>query len=217
MRLMNQLERRLYRYRIQPFFRYLIFAMAGIAMLQFFIPAYPLISKLFFIRDLVFAGEVWRIVSFLIIPPSLGGLLQIALMLYFYYFIGTALESRWGARRFLLYYLIGALAAILAGLITGFGVNEYLYLSMFFAFAIQYPDFQLLLFFMLPIKVKWLAAFNAVFIVFRFFTSGWPHKLAIVFSLLNLILFFGGDLLTISRQTIAQWQRRRIFKQNTRR
>lgn len=217
MNLLNQLERRLHRFRIQPFFRYLIFAMAGFYLLDLFSPTFNLLEKMEFNRDLIIQGEVWRVVSFLLIPPSYGNPLTVALMLYFYYFIGTALESRWGARRFLLYYLIGALAAIIAGFITGIGTSQFLYLSMFFAFAIQYPDFQLLLFFVLPIKVKWLAAFNAAFYIFQLIVGDWAIRIAILFSLLNLILFFGGDLLTMARQAIAQWRRRQMFKNNSRR
>lgn len=223
-RLLNQLERKMHGVRIQPFFKYIIFAMAGVALLQFFIPRYPLVYWMALVRDLVFSGQIWRLLTFLLIPPLMegsilttSGIIQVALMLYFYYFIGTALEGRWGARRFLLYYAIGALAAILAGLISGIGFNQFLYLSMFFAFAIQYPDFQLLLFFVLPIKVKWLALFNAVYHIYLFAIGTWPVRLAILFSLLNLVLFFGGDLLTMARQSIAQWRRRQLFKKNTRR
>lgn len=216
MRLMNNLERKLAGLRIQPFFRYIVFAMAGVFLLQFFVPQYPLIAQMMFQRDLVLRGQVWRVLTFLLVPPALGGLLQAALMLYFYYFIGTALEARWGARRFLLYYLIGALGAIAAGFITGFGVNQFLYLSMFFAFAIQYPDFQLLLFFVLPIRVKWLALFNAVYHLYLFIIGGWPTRVAIVLSLLNLILFFGGDLVTMISQTVNQWRRRMAFRRNMR-
>lgn len=216
MRLMNNLERKLAGLRIQPFFRYIMFAMAGVFLLQFFVPQYPLIAQMMFQRDLVLRGQVWRVLTFLLVPPALEGLLQAALMLYFYYFIGTALEARWGARRFLLYYLIGALGAIAAGFITGFGVNQFLYLSMFFAFAIQYPDFQLLLFFVLPIRVKWLALFNAVYHLYLFIIGGWPTRVAILLSLLNLILFFGGDLVTMISQTVNQWRRRMAFKRNMR-
>jgi len=216
MSFINKMERKMYGWRIQPFFRYIIFAMAGVYLLHYLVPQYPLIAQMMFVRDLILQGQVWRLVTFLLIPPSLGGIIQTALMLYFYYFIGTALEGRWGARRFLLFYLVGALAAIIAGFITGYGVNQFLYLSMFFAFAIQYPDFQLLLFFMLPIKVKWLALFNALYHLYLFIIGGWPIRVAIVLSLANLVLFFGGDLLTMVRQGIAQWRRRLIFKKNSR-
>lgn len=215
MGILNKLERWLHKYRVRPFFNYIVFAMAGIYLLNLFFPQFFLTFRLSLIREAVFNGEVWRLLTFLIIPPG-GSILQTALTLYFYYFIGTALEARWGARRFLVYYAVGTAAAIIAGLLTGYGTNLYLNLSLFFAFAIQYPDFQLLLFFILPIKVKWLALLNAVYYVYGFISGTWPLRIAILFSLVNLILFFGGDLINKSRLAIQQWKRRQIFKKNSR-
>lgn len=215
MSILNKLERWLHKYRVKPFFNYIVFAMAGIYLLNLFFPQFFLTFRLSLIRESVFNGEVWRLLTFLINPPG-GSILQTALTLYFYYFIGTALEARWGARRFLVYYAVGAAAAIIAGMLTGFGTNLYLNLSLFFAFAIQYPDFQLLLFFILPIKVKWLALLNAVYYVYGFISGTWPLRIAILFSLVNFILFFGGDLINKSRLAIQQWKRRQIFKKNSR-
>jgi len=214
--LMNRLERALYRLRVAPFFRYVVFAMAGIYVLDMIFPAFGLIGRMALITPLVFRGQVWRLVTFLLIPPLSASILQVALTLYFYYFVGTALEARWGARRFLLFYLIGAAAAMAAGLLTGVGTNEYLNLSLFFAFAIQYPNFELLLFFMLPVKVKWLALLNGVYYVYRFINGSWPVRSAIVASLVNILLFFGGDLLNLARAQIQQWKRRQQFRRNSR-
>jgi membrane associated rhomboid family serine protease len=215
LKFLNNLERKMIRFRIPPFYQYLVFAMAGIYLLDLFFPSFLLIFKLSLVSSLIFKGEVWRLLTFLIIPPG-GSILQTALTLYFFYFIGSALENRWGARRFLVYYAVGALAAILAGLLTGFGTNQFLNLSLFFAFAITYPDFQILLFFVLPIKVKWLALLNAFYYLYAFVQGGLAIRISIVFSLLNILLFFGGDLLNITRNEIRQWRRRQQFKRNTR-
>ena len=215
MKLLNNLERKMTRLRIPPFYQYFVFAMAGIYLLDLFFPSFFLILKLSLISTFVFRGEVWRLLTFLVIPPG-GGILQTALSLYFFYFVGSALESRWGARRFLVYYAVGALAAIIAGLLTGYGTNQFLNLSLFFAFAITYPDFQILLFFVLPIKVKWLALLNALYYLYAFAQGTWPIRIAILFSLLNILLFFGGDLLNLIRNETRQWQRRQQFKRNAR-
>ncbi len=215
MNFLNSIERKLSRFRIQPFFQYLVFIMAGVYLLDLFFPAFGLIYKMSLYTPLIFKGEIWRLATFLLIPPS-GSILQTLLTLYFYYFVGSALESRWGARRFLVFYAIGAASAIAAGLLTGFGTNLYLNLSLFFAFAIQYPNFQLLLFFFLPIKVKWLALLNALYYLYGLIAGNWPVRISILFSLLNIFLFFGGDLLNQSRSALAQWKRRRLFKMNSR-
>jgi len=213
--LLNRLEWKLQRIRIQPFFQYIVIAMAGVYLLDLFFPGFNLIYRMSLVTPLVFKGEVWRLFTFLLIPPG-GSILQSALTLYFYYFVGTAIEGRWGPRRFLIFYAIGAVSAMAAGLLTGFGTNLYLNLSLFFAFAIEYPNFQLLLFFILPIKVKWLALLNAVYFLYGFVMGGWPIRVAILFSLLNIILFFGGSLLTLARTAVIQWKRRRVFKRNSR-
>ncbi|NLD03832.1 MAG: hypothetical protein GX674_11025, partial [Clostridiales bacterium] len=101
MKLLNQLERKLYKFRIQPFFSYIVFAMAGIYLIDLFFPQFFLISRMMLFTPAVYAGEIWRLITFIIIPPG-GSILQTALTLYFYYFVGTALENRWGPRRFLL-------------------------------------------------------------------------------------------------------------------
>lgn len=213
--MLKKVERWLYRFRIQPFFQYLIITIAGVYVLDWLFPGFYLISKLSFSRSAIMRGEVWRLFSFLLLPP-LGGIFQVALTLYFYYFVGTALEGRWGPRRFLVFYSIGALCAILSGLITGFTTNLFLNLSLFFAFAIQYPDFQLLLFFMLPIKVKWLAAFNGLLYLYFFINGAWPERIALIFSLVNLLLFFGGDIYNHAASAVRQWKRRQAFRKNSR-
>ena len=215
MNLMDKVERKLYRLQIRPFFRYLIFAMAGVYLLQMFFPTFSLIGLLSLYMPAVYRGQLWRVLTFLIVPP-INSPLFVLLTMYFYYFIGTALENRWGARRVLLYYAIGALGAILAALLTQIGTNMYLYLSMFFAFAILNPENQVLLFFVIPVKMKWLAIINAAFYVYAFLIGSWAERIALLFSILNIILFFGGDIINLVSNSIAQWKRRQSFKNRRR-
>lgn len=215
MKWLNALERRLYRLRIQPFFRYVIFAMAGVYLLQLFFPAYNLLGQMALYMPMVYRGQIWRLLTFLLIPP-LSSPLYALLTLYFYYFIGTTLEARWGARRFFLYYVIGALGAILAAVLTQAGTNLYVYLSMFFALAILNPENQILLFFFLPVKMKWLALLSALYFVYMLVIGSWVQRAAIVFSLLNVILFFGGDIINLVRSNLSQWRRRQEFKNHRR-
>ncbi|NLC31833.1 MAG: hypothetical protein GX781_00845 [Clostridiales bacterium] len=211
MKIVNRLERKLYRLQIHPFFKYIIFTMAGVYALQLFFPSFGLIGLLSLYMPLVYKGEIWRLLTFLIVPP-LQSPLYALLHLYFYYFIGTALENKWGQLRFLLYFIIGALGALIAALLTQVGTNYYLFMSMFFAFALIYPEQEMMLFFVLPIKMKWLALANALLFIYMFINGNWPSRVSLIFSLLNLILFFGGDMLNLSRNYIAQWNRRRVFK-----
>ena len=155
-----------------------------------------------------------RLITFVLLPPQTS-MIFIIFALYFSYMIGSALESEWGTCTFTVYYLIGVAGSIIAGIITGAAFNIYLNLSLFFAFAILFPDFQVMLFFILPIKVKYIAFFNAMFFVVNFLLGGWAEKAAIIASLLNLIVFFSGTLIkTIKRQGQYRKTRANFRNQN---
>ena len=147
---------------------------------------------------LVLHGEVWRIVTFALCPPSTGMLALIAI--YFYYWIGTTLEQYWGTPQFTIYFFSGLILTILYGFLVylfGYRVQitaEYVYLSMFFSFATLFPDMQVLLFFIIPVKMKWLALLDAAFFVFGILTTAFPLNLLPVVAILNYFIFCGGDL-----------------------
>ena len=101
-------------------------------------------------------------------------------------------------------------------MLTSYGTNRYLNLSLFFSFAILYPDAQILLYFVLPIRAKWLALLNGAIYVYEFINNPWPIRAAIIASLLNLLLFFGDDILNQIRLAIQQYRRRQAFKNRSR-
>ena len=149
---------------------------------------------------LVLHGQVWRLISFALIPPSTGMLALIAI--YFYYWIGSTLEQYWGTPQFTIYFFTGIILTVLYGFliyfITGVSIPitaEYVYLSMFFSFAVLFPDMQVLLFFVIPVKMKWLAILDAAFFVYGILTASFPMNLLPVVAVLNFFLFCGGDLL----------------------
>lgn len=121
----------------------------------------------------VLQGEIWRLVTFPFISgySSLSDILFLALFLYFYYWMGSVLEREWGTAKFSLYYLSGLVLTLLVAIIVSIatGTSPYMYgtdyvnLSMFFAFAMLYPDAQVMLLFIIPVKIKWLAWVDAAF------------------------------------------------------
>ena len=150
----------------------------------------------------ILRGQVWRLISFVFIPPSTGILAFIAF--YFYYFLGSTLEQQWGTARFNLYFFSGVVLTILFGFliywITGVSVSltaYYLFLSMFFSFAVLFPDMQVLLFFVIPVKMKWLAILDALFFLYGIFTTPFPANLVPVVAILNFFLFCEEDLLVM--------------------
>ena len=192
---LNKLERKYGRYRIENLMNTIVMGMGLVYVLDFLcyhIMQVPLAPLLAFDRAAILHGQVWRLFTFIFLPPS-ASILWILISLYFYWLLGSQLESHWGSFRFNVFYLCGMLGTILSGFLTGYATNSYLNLSLFLAFALLYPDFEVLVFFILPIKVKYLALLDAVSLVLMFFTASWSGKLALIVSLVNLALFFGGD------------------------
>ena len=213
-RWINRMELRCRRYAIPNLMTYIVAGMALVFMLD--IMGLRASYLLYLNRGSVFQGQIWRLVSFIFLPPS-ASLLWILFSLYFYWMIGNALESYWGAFRFNLFYLIGVLGTILGAMITGSATNVYLNFSLFLAFAILNPDFQILVFFFLPLKIKYLAIVNLAFYAVMMFMGTWADRIAILVSLLNITLFFGGDLLNQVRTQSRYWRTRANFKRNYRR
>ncbi len=217
MKWFNKLERKYGRYAIHNLMYYLIILYAVGFVLEIF-------GNGFYSRYLsldmamIFKGQIWRLFTFIMGPPN-SSILFILLSLYFYYMIGTVLERTWGAFRFNMYMLSGWLLHILAALIIYlvFGVSfpfdtYYLNMSLFLAFATIAGEMEVLLCFIIPIKVKWLAYVDMVYfaltIIGGLFQSVLPinilyglfrigimatpvYAVAALVSLLNFIVFYG--------------------------
>ncbi len=171
--------------------KYIVISMGAVFVLDLFSSG-MLSGLLAFSRAGIMAGQVWRVISFIFIPIGSSPLF-IIFVLYFYWMIGEALENEWGIARFNLFYLTGIVGTIIAGMITGYATNHYLNLSLFFAFAILFPNVELRLFFILPVKVKWLAYVNAAYFVWQLIISSWPQRVALLVSVANIALFFWPD------------------------
>jgi hypothetical protein len=168
-----------------------------------------IVQNLFLDRQLLLSGEWWRLVTFVFLPP-MTNVLFLVFALWFFYFIGTTLENQWGAFRYNFYLLIAYLATIASVFIApnGFATNAYIGGSVFLAFAFLYPDFQILIFFILPVKVKWLALLTWAAYVYEFAVGDWMTRATIVASVLNFFLFFGVDVF----QTMKLGRRRMVRK-----
>ena len=165
-------------------------------------------------RSLLLMGQVWRLITFVFIPFSGGGPLSVILGIYFTWFIGTALEREWGDFRYTVYLLSGVLGTVLGCLLTGVTASTYcLSLSLLLAFAMLYPEVQLLLFFVIPIRVKYFGIFAAVLWVFSFLGASLPGKLDYLLSMLNVWLFFAPMVY----RSLRAWVRREQWKRKNRR
>jgi len=163
-----------------------------------------------FSRELIMQGQVWRLLTFLFDPEGSG--IFVVFALYLYWLMGTTLEREWGAVKFNLFYFCGVALTIISGFITGGATSHFLNMSLFFAFAILNPEFQLLLFFILPIKIKWLAIIDALYFAYMFVESGWQIRGSILACAVTLLIFFGGDII----ESIRRARRRAEWKRNFR-
>lgn len=187
---LNRLERKIGRHAIENLMKYLCVGMLGVFILDYLPMLKSASALLYFSRTLILQGQIWRLVTFVFLPPT-GSLLFILLNLYFYYFLGTSLENHWGSARFNLYYALGILGNIIAGFLTGYATNYYLNLSLLLSFAVLYPEMEFMLFFFLPVKVKWIGLFDAALLVYEFISASWAGRISLLFSLLPFFLFFG--------------------------
>ena len=191
------------RFGINNLMLYIVFGTLAVWLLGAMDRTNLLESYLAFDAAAVLHGQVWRIVTFVLIPES-GGI-WLLLFLYFYYFIGSTLEREWGSGRFTIYYLMGMLLTVVYGFVTYFVTGRsylmtanYINLSMFFAFATLFPDNRVLLFYFIPIKIKWLAIVDALYFVYAIFEGlgrgqGMMSFLPLV-AILNYFLFCGDTL-----------------------
>ena len=184
------------------------------------------LSFLTFNLNALLHGEVWRLVTFVFVPTT-SGIFWLLISLYFYYWIGSTLERQWGTAKFNLYYISGALltvlGVVLASLITGnpyltAAGTGYVNLSMFFAFAFLFPDTTVLLFFILPVKMKWLAYLDGALFAFDIIKAigahNWAGVVLPIVALLNFAVFIWPEVHYLKERAKYQNSRKTVqFRQ----
>lgn len=210
---LNKLERKYGRFAIPNLTNILVAGQILVLAIELFINRYITVY-LGLSRTLLFSGQIWRLISFVFIPFSGGSILSVVLGIYFTWFVGNALEKEWGSFRYTLYFGMGMLGAVLACILVGGSASTYhLSLSLLLAFAMLYPDVQLLLFFVIPIKVKYFGFFSAALWVVDFLVSSPSGKLYCLIAMLNVWVFFGPQMW----HSFRAWVRREQWKRRNRR
>jgi membrane associated rhomboid family serine protease len=211
MNFLDKLERRFGNWAIPQFALFIVLANALIYVLSQIRPDF--VYQLTLDPEAIRQGrEYWRIVTFLFVPPPLG-LLWMMLWLFVFYQFAQALEQEWGEFRFCLFYVIGALATIIAALCMGETLSNLpLNTTVFLAFATLFPNLELLLFFIIPIKVKYLAIFTWVGLLWSFIVGNMVTRVAILASLVNYLMFFGPGLWQTLLLKIEVYKNRRRFR-----
>lgn len=155
-----------------------------------------------FSRDAILQGEIWRLVTFLVLPQT-GSAVWIVLSVYYYYWIGRELEQEWGSHNLTLYFLLGAILLIGVGMFAGYTNVSFLYFSMFLVYAHLNPRHIFRMFMIIPIEARWLALIDTIFMLGSFFSAlrlypfapelALSSMLSIVVAFLVFGIFFGKD------------------------
>lgn len=157
-------------------------------------------------------GEVWRLITWLFIPPP-ASLIFIVFVILMYVSCGTTLEHEWGSFKLNVYYLLGIVGSVAAAMIFDLPITSsfYLHTTIFFAFATLFPDVQFLLFFIIPIRAKWSALIAAAFLLYAAYRGTTAQRMGIGVALGNYLLFFGPTLVRLARDAgkVRKQQRRR--------
>ena len=193
MAFLNRLERVFGRFAIPNLSLYLVIGQVffwGVSYLGLF-----QLERIALLPAAVYAGEYWRIFTFLWLPPAAHPVF-IAFAWYLFWMMGSALEQHWGVFRYNLFLFTGwALTVAIAFLFPlTYATNVFLAGSVFLAFAFLNPNFELMLFFILPVKIKWLALLQGVLYGYQVLVGAWPTKLAVLASIGNFFLFFAGEM-----------------------
>ena len=211
MNLIDSLERRFGRFAIPGLVRMIVLLNALVFLCSKFNPAF-----LFYLdlnRAAVWHGEYWRLVTYILIPQT-SSYLWILFALWFLWMIGDGLESVWGAFRLNLFYLIGMVGTTAAALLFGAEFsNSMLNFSLFFAFAWFFPDTEVYVLGILPLRIKWMACAMAALLLLQFAAGSAALKMAMAASLANYLLFFGPEIVSRLRQRRTVGQRRQRFEQ----
>lgn len=228
MNFLNKMERKFGRFAIPNLTFWLIGAWVLGFIIQYTMPSVQ--AMLTLEPYLILQGQVWRLVSWILIPPGVN-LLFLIFFLSCYYFIGTSIEQAFGTFRYNVYLIGGLLCTVLGAFllygiyfivsrvpVTGIGYyfgSEYVTMSLFMAFAAIFPNVEFRLYFIIPIKAKWLGIADAVWMAFSFLASKLPGKVAILASLLNFLIFFFGTR-NYHRISPREIHRKQVYRQQMR-
>ncbi len=235
--MLNKLERKYGKYAIPNLSLLIIGAYVLGYVLE--MTATNAITLLYLDPYLIMKGQVWRLISWILVPPFSLNLFTL-INLFFFYTIGKTLERMWGDFRYNIYIFTGIISVIIGvfvvyffGYFTGlFGASlwgienyskmlsmyvttYYINISVLLAFAMTIPDVQILFMFVIPLKMKWLAYIEGVFLLLDFIKYPAVGRCVMVVSLLNYIIFYFSSRSSM-RISPAQARARRQFRSATR-
>lgn len=222
MNFLDKMERKFGRYALSNLSLYMIITYAAGYLIELVAPV--MVQFLTLEPALILRGQIWRLVSWLLIPPDNTSPLFLIVTLYFYYSIGNTLERTWGSFRYNVYIFGGILTSIIGAFILYFALGGgniglgsafstyYISMSILLAFAATYPNMQVLLMFIIPLKIKWFGIAYGVMIAAELILVSWPVRVVIICSLMNFIIFFFSTR-NMQRYSPKEIRRKQAYKQ----
>lgn len=214
-RLLDKLESRYGRYAgVRNLMTLIVAGMAIVYVADMLLPALMGMSMsglLMFNKAAIFRGQIWRVITFVFIPPN-SSMFFIVFSLLFYLSLGNMLQNEWGTLRFTIFYIVGMIGTVIAGTITGYATSYYINMSLFLAAALLHPNQELNMYGFIRIRMKWLALMDVVILLLSVISAGWPERIAMVVSLINVVLFFYGNLVDNIRNAYRRYQWRKNWR-----
>jgi len=207
---LDKLERRLGFLGIPGLPRILVGFAALVFILALLLPGFT--SMLTLDPEKIRHGEVWRLITYIFIPQTMSPL-WVIFALWFLWWVGEGTERAMGAFQFTLYFVIGVIGTTIAAFFFGSNFsNAMLMSSLFFAFARFYPEEMIYVFFILPVRIKWLAWIYAGLLILGFFTGSNSYRVGLVAAFANYLIFFGPEIIHQARHRREVSERRRRFE-----
>lgn len=234
MSFMGKMEKKFGKYAIRNLSLYIVMGYVTGYLLLMFAP--KVLSFIVLNPALVMKGEVWRLVTWIITPPTSPSFFTFV-MLLFYFSMGNMLERTIGTFLYNVYMfggmLITAVGIMLvyivceyvlhvpAGIdILGFSYyvvsTYYICLSIYLALAICYPDMTILYAMILPVKMKYMLVFELLILGYYFYYT--PTILGRANILLSVVSFgiFYLSTKNLRRFSPKQIKRRKSYKEQIR-
>jgi hypothetical protein len=195
---LDKLEQKIGHLALHGLIRYV----AALMIVVYFLNANQMLSyaMLDLNPGMILKGQLWRLFTFPLVPISTN-FLFLFFELSILVMCADGLEANWGTFKLSVYYVSGMLFIAIAAFILFFTVpiiipiaifkgSYFIYLSLFLGFATLYPDYQILLFLIVPIKIKYIAIFSVIMVLMMLFNNAWL-AVPLLLSLGNYLLFFG--------------------------
>jgi len=210
MRFLNKMERKFGKYAVRDLTKVIVIVYVIGLTLQIVMPQFVL-QYLLLDPEMVFEhGQVWRLFSWVLVCFDRVDFFTVFAILCMYS-VSKAMERTLGDFYYNLYifgglFLTGLATCLMYPVVSHMsgltGVVEqmtlplactsgYVALSVMLAFSITYPDAEFLLFFIIPIKAKWLGLLYGAMMAYSFIkTDSWVSRIIMLVSILNFFLYY---------------------------